>query len=149
MNSSLDDKEIVFHHKMPAQIRFSDVDQFGHVNNAVYFELYDMGKTQYFYDVVGPDALDKIAIVVVKIEASFLAPIFYPDNIVIQTALIHLGNKSFVLRQQAINPKTGEVKCESRTTMVVYDKVNKQSIPMPEDYRQKIIAFEGIKVIGY
>lgn len=146
MKNEAEDKatQIAFHHKMPAQIRFSDVDQFGHVNNAVYFELYDMGKTQYFYDVVGPDALDKIAIVVVKIDACFFAPIFYPDNIVIQTALTHLGNKSFTLVQQAINPKTGELKCESRTTMVVYDPHNKQSVPMPDDYRAKIIAYEQL-----
>ena len=31
------EEEIKFKHFMPAQIRFSDVDQFGHVNNSVYF----------------------------------------------------------------------------------------------------------------
>lgn len=30
-------EEIKFRHTMPVQIRFSDVDQFGHVNNSVYF----------------------------------------------------------------------------------------------------------------
>ena len=39
------EEEIKFKHSMPAQIRFSDVDQFGHVNNSVYFELYDLAKT--------------------------------------------------------------------------------------------------------
>jgi len=38
---------------MPAQIRFSDVDQFGHVNNSVYFALYDLAKTTYVKDVLG------------------------------------------------------------------------------------------------
>ena len=33
-------EEIKFRHTMPVQIRFSDVDQFGHVNNSVYFSLY-------------------------------------------------------------------------------------------------------------
>ena len=29
----------LFRHVMPLQIRFNDVDKFGHVNNTVYFDL--------------------------------------------------------------------------------------------------------------
>lgn len=32
-------EDIKFRHTMPVQIRFSDVDQFGHMNNSVYFSL--------------------------------------------------------------------------------------------------------------
>ena len=45
-------EEIKFRHTMPVQIRFSDVDQFGHVNNSVYFSLYDLAKTTYIKDVL-------------------------------------------------------------------------------------------------
>lgn len=37
-------EEIVFHHQLPIQLRFNDVDKFGHVNNTVYFSFYDLGK---------------------------------------------------------------------------------------------------------
>lgn len=47
------EEEIKFRHTMPVQIRFSDVDQFGHVNNSVYFSLYDLAKTTYIKDVLG------------------------------------------------------------------------------------------------
>ena len=40
-------EDIKFRHTMPVQIRFSDVDQFGHMNNSVYFSLYDLAKTTY------------------------------------------------------------------------------------------------------
>ena len=33
---------------MPIQIRFNDVDKFGHVNNTIYFQFYDTAKTDYF-----------------------------------------------------------------------------------------------------
>ena len=45
--------EISFRHIIPIQIRFSDVDQFGHMNNSVYFSLYDLAKTTYIKDVLG------------------------------------------------------------------------------------------------
>ena len=44
-------EEIVFHHTLPIQLRFNDVDKFGHVNNTVYFSFYDLGKTEYFASV--------------------------------------------------------------------------------------------------
>lgn len=34
-------EEIVFHHTLPIQLRFNDVDKFGHVNNTVYFSFYN------------------------------------------------------------------------------------------------------------
>ena len=139
---SNDTKDIKFHHRMPAQIRFSDVDKFGHVNNSVYFSLYDMCKTQYFYDVVGKEALDNIGIVVANVETNFYSPIFYPDDITIQTAIIRIGTKSFTLLQQAVSSKTGEVKCECKTVMVAYNTKENHSVALPEEYKQKILAYE-------
>ena len=36
--------ELTYRHVMPVQIRFSDVDQYGHMNNSSYFSIYDLGK---------------------------------------------------------------------------------------------------------
>ncbi len=135
-------KDFTFQHQMPAQLRFSDVDSFGHVNNAVYFSLFDMCKTRYFMDVLGDDAFKQMGIVVAHIEANFLAPIFYPDEIVIQTSITRLGHKSFTLCQRAMNIRTQDIKCECQTIMVAFDYHQNCSIPMPQDIRQKIAAFE-------
>lgn len=134
---------IVWHHQMPAQLRFSDVDQFGHVNNSVYFSLFDMCKTKYIMEVVGNDVLSHVAIVVASVRADFLAPIYYPDEIAIQTAITHLGNKSFVISQRAINIRTNEVKCECHTTMVTFNAITKVSVIIPDSFREKVKAYEG------
>lgn len=65
-----------FRHTMPVQIRFSDVDQFGHMNNSVYFSLYDLAKTTYIKDVFGSADWSKLAIVVANINANFFMPVF-------------------------------------------------------------------------
>ena len=69
-------EEIEFHHSLPIQLRFNDVDKFGHVNNTVYFSFYDLGKTEYFASVCPGVDWEKDGIVVVHIEADFLAQIF-------------------------------------------------------------------------
>ena len=134
---------ITFRHHIPAQLRFSDVDRFGHVNNSVYFSLFDMSKEKYFMDVVGKDALQQVSIVVANINANFLAPIYFPDEIEIQTAIVHLGNKSFTLRQRAINIRTKEIKCDCQTVMVCFNMKEKTTIPLPDNFRCKISAYEG------
>jgi len=141
--NNMEKEEMAFHHQMPAQLRFSDIDQFGHMNNSVYFSLFDMCKTRYFIDVLGQHIFDSLGIVVAHIDANFLAPIFYPDEIVLQTTITHLGTKSFRLFQRAINKRTKEVKCECNTVMVFFDTVHNHSIPMPESFKQKIAEYEG------
>ena len=73
-------EEIEFHHSLPIQLRFNDVDKFGHVNNTVYFSFYDLGKTEYFASVCPGVDWEKDGIVVVHIEADFLAQIFSSDK---------------------------------------------------------------------
>ena len=136
-------EETLFHHELPAQLRWSDVDQFGHVNNNVYFSLYDMCKTRYFLDVAGEDIFQRITIVVANINANFIAPIYYPDEIVIQTTMEKIGRKSFTLLQRAVNARTREVKCECRTTLVMYDLLTKEPTPIPEHYKNAICQYEG------
>lgn len=135
--------EIQFHFRVPAQLRFSDVDRFGHMNNSVYFSLFDMCKMQYLHDVVAPDVLEHIGIVVANINVDFLSPIFFPDEIAIDTAITYLGNKSFVLVQRAINTRTLDVKCICRSVMVAYDINENKSIPMPDEYKKRIADYEG------
>lgn len=129
---------------MPAQIRFSDVDQFGHVNNSVYFALYDLAKTTYVKDVLG-DSVDwrRMGIVVANINANFLLPVFFDDKIKIETATMHLGNKSFTLLQRAVTEDTGEVKCECKTVMVMFDLKEKQPMQIPDEFKDIIRDYEN------
>lgn len=140
----MDNHEHTFHHIMPAQLRFSDVDRFGHVNNSVYFSLFDMCKTHYFNDVVGTDIFDRMAPVVVHIEANFISPVYFPDEIVIDTSIVKIGNKSFTLLQRALNQRTEEVKCYCETVMVMMDTVTNESVEIDSEFRTKVSSYERL-----
>ena len=122
-------EEIEFHHSLPIQLRFNDVDKFGHVNNTVYFSFYDLGKTEYFASVCpGVD---------------FLAQIFSSDHIAVQTAVCEIGTKSFHLLQRVIDTETMEVKCICRSVMVTFDLERHESKPLTEEWIEAICRFEG------
>ena len=116
-----------FHNVVALQIRFNDVDKFGHVNNTIYFQFYDSG-----------------AIFVVKIEVEFFAQIKGADRIAVRTRTVHLGNKSFRLEQEIFDIDTQEVKSRCLSILVLYDLEQKQSISFSDEWRQAIRDYDGI-----
>lgn len=135
--------ELSFKHTIPLQLRSNDLDRFGHINNAVYFTFYDLGKTNYIESVCPNIDWEKEAIVVVEIKVSFKSQIFGTDHIAVNTAVTSIGTKSFELMQQVIDTKTGEEKCICRSTMVTYDLIEHKSKPIPQDWIEAICNYEG------
>ena len=128
---------------MPVQVRFNDVDRFGHVNNTAYFSLYDLGKVEYMHAVLGGGfEQDDVVPVVANINADFIRPIFYGEPIEIETATVHLGHKSFRLFQRAVNTETGDVMCQCSTTMVCFSLTAQESVDIPASLREAIERYE-------
>lgn len=135
--------KLTYRHVMPVQIRFSDVDQYGHMNNSSYFSIYDLAKTSYMRDVFGDKEWNTLGIVVANINADFLAPVFFSDELYIETTVIYLGHKSFTLLQRAVNKASGVLKCQCRTVMVGYDVATKEPVELPDSFKQTICEYEG------
>ena len=137
------EENIAYRHILPLQIRFNDVDKFGHVNNTVYFQFYDTAKTDYITTVCKGVDWERLAIVVVKIEAEFLAQIKGDNHIAGRTRVTKIGNKSFHLEQDVIDIDTQEVKSRCLSIMVLFDLEHQQTIPLPDEWRQAISSYEG------
>lgn len=139
----MEQTEEKYYHSLPIQIRFNDVDRYGHVNNNAYFAYYDLGKEEYLRHVLKVDyRASEVVPVIANISADFIMPIFYGDNIIIETRVSHIGNKSFTLKQRAINQETHCVVCQCSTVMVCFNLKTQQSAELPEAYRQAFEDFE-------
>lgn len=145
MKSNQPDCTLVFHRRIPIQIRFNDVDRYGHVNNNAYFAFYDLGKEDYLQHVLCPDFRSQDVVpVIANINADFISPIFLGDPIEVETAIVHLGQKSFTLLQRAVNTRTGMEVCRCTTVMVCFNLHTQQSADIPQTYRDAIVAFEHL-----
>ena len=134
-----------FRHVLPIQIRFNDVDKFGHVNNTVYFQFYDTAKTEYFATVCKDVDWERVAIVVAKIEADFVSQIKAGDRIAARTRTTKIGNKSFHLEQNIIDADMQEVKGRCASVMVLYDLEHHQTMAFPDAWRQAIRQYDGLE----
>lgn len=128
-------------HRLPIQIRFNDVDRYGHVNNNAYFSYYDLGKEEFLNNVLHVNyPHTDVVPVIANINADFIEPIFYGNDIAVETRVSHVGQKSFTLEQQAINLKTGRLVCRCHTVMVCFSLTTQLSIEIPGPYRQALMA---------
>lgn len=136
-----------FKTSLPIQIRFSDIDALGHINNNVYFSYFDLGKTVYF-DTIKPTTLSwtEGLIVVAHIEVDFFSPIYYKERIVVESKVIKLGEKSGVFLQQIRNVRTDEVKCRCKSVFVTYNAATQSSMPIPDNWREAISIYEELEL---
>ena len=143
-NSNMNNINSIFHHIIPLQIRFNDIDKFGHVNNTVYFQFYDTAKTDYFASVCKDVDWESTAIVVAKIEAEFVAQIEANNRIAAGTRVTRIGNKSFTLEQEVFDADTKELKSRCLSVMVLFDLKLRQTMAFPDSWRKAIIEYEGL-----
>ncbi len=121
----------------PVQKRFSDVDSFMHVNNIWQQSYFDMGKTQFYTQVLGiTGVFDKLRIITASTHTDYLGQVRLTDDIVVVTDVARVGNKSMTLHQRIMS---GD-RCltESSSVMVAFDFELQQTVPIPEEWREKL-----------
>ena len=130
--------------RIEAQLRFNDIDILGHLNNTVYFSLYDLGKAKYMEEVglrePGPVAPTSV---IADVHCSYFKPVHYGDEIYIETSCSEVGNKHFILDQEMID-SNGDIRSRCRTVMVYIDPSTQKAGPVPQHYRDKIAHFESL-----
>ena len=134
-----------FKYKTSIDIRFTDVDLMGHVNNAVYLTYMEIGRSKYWKQAVNWN-WDKIGVVIGEASISYLAPIFLDDNISIYVRTSRIGNSSFDLEYLITKTKDGkETICsKGKTICIAFDYNSKKAAPITNEERNKMIAFEQL-----
>lgn len=128
-----------FSNRLPIQVRFSDVDVIGHVNNIIFFAYYDTGKAAFMTQLLGKKiSWNEVDTVVANVDCAFIAPIFWGENIEVLTTCTALHDKSFKLLQMLRNADSGEVKSLCETVMVSFDPDTQKAAPLNNEWREKL-----------
>lgn len=125
------------------QIRFNDIDILGHLNNVVYFSLFDTGKAEYLQQAMG-GTMDwrRVETVIANIDCAFMASAYYGEPIAIYTRCKEMGVRSFTLEQVMVNTSTMQVKAVCDTVMVSYDPDSGVTVEISQRARGAIEALE-------
>lgn len=115
----------------------------GHLNNAKYFTYIEQARIEYVRQVCewGGD-WRKLGMILAKTTMEFKKPVVYGDAITVFTRCSRMGGKSFDLDYVIARGESEDIVAMSTTVMVAFDYETQQTIPVPELWRERILAYE-------
>ncbi|CAN5572367.1 thioesterase family protein [soil metagenome] len=122
-------------HTYTCQVRWSDVDAYGHVNNVTYFEYYQEARIAFLYDL-GAWAVEAGSeqLVVARLTVDYRRPIlFRAEPFAIDSWVTRIGTSSFDVRSQIRDGH--EVLSSAVAVLVGFDSRTARSRPVNADER--------------
>ena len=133
-----------FRHRTSLQVRFRDIDAFGHVNNAVFFSYVEQSRIRYLLDVLATDEpFDRLPLILARVELDFRAPIFFNDEVSVDTRVDRVGRTSFDMSHRMTAGPAGRLVGDVRSVLVAYDYEASAPIPVPDSWRARFADHEG------
>lgn len=122
------------------QVRFSDVDVYGHVNNVKYFEYLQEARvpmmSRLARDLPGVEALH---VVVAQTDVDYKRPILLrAEPYDIHSRITHVGRKSFTIASEIRDGDT--LLARARVVLVSFDSATQRSVEPPAAYREAMLA---------
>jgi acyl-CoA thioester hydrolase len=116
------------------ELRFSDLDLYGHVNSVVYFSYLETARVKllqnYFRDLLE----QQLFILVARAECEYKIPILFGDQLVVDITVARLGSKSFDLEYR-LHDGAERTYATARTAMVCFNNAKKTTVPVPDCIR--------------
>ncbi|MEE2854841.1 MAG: thioesterase family protein [Actinomycetota bacterium] len=128
----------------PVGTRWADNDMFGHLNNAVYYQLFDTAINAWINTSTGLDPITTPALgIVAESGCRYFSELQFPQHLVVGLAVTRLGRSSVTYRLgvfRAAGNELAEDNAQPITALghwvhVYVDRVTRKSVPIPDAVR--------------
>lgn len=112
------------------QVRWSDFDQFGYVNNAAYLNYAEQCRVQFFRDRWIRAGIPTPTVAVRHMEIDYLKPILpETESVRLELTVKNIGKTSYSLRYTVVD-HNGDINCVIDCVMVVFDIATRQPLEL-------------------
>lgn len=122
-------------HVAPVQVRFSDTDMFGHVNNVVFASWAEVARIA-FLRGLEPSSGD---LILARIELDFLRQVRFGDAVAVESRVAGVGRTSVTLDQTVL--ANDEPAARIGSVVVLYDYDAQRTRPVPDAYREALAPY--------
>ena len=127
----------------PVLTRWADNDMFGHLNNAVYYQLFDTAINGWIQTNVALDPVTASAQgIVAESGCRYFSELHFPERLVVGVAVTRLGNSSVTYRlgvfrgaEQLAADQPQAIAAVGHWVHVYIDKATRRPTPIPDDIR--------------
>ncbi len=120
----------------PIQTRWLDNDQYGHVNNVMYYAYFDTAVNGWLMEATGVNTaqLDVIGLVA-ETSCKFFKAVSFPEQLYAGLRLQKLGNSSVIYEIGLFRGNETELVALGKFVHVYVDARSRQSVPIPATIR--------------
>src|SRR3954462_15158707 len=131
----------------PVLTRWADNDMFGHLNNAVYYELFDTAINAWINTTAGVDPTTAPWLgVVAESGCRFFSELQFPDPLVVGLVVTRLGTTSVTYRLAVFAPPAHDpspVAAVGHLGHVYVDRTTPRPVPIPQPIRALLESAVG------
>ena len=127
------------------ELIWSDMDEYQHINNAVYFRYFEDARMKYFEatGVLQHKAETQIGPILASTTCNFRAPLAYPDRIYIGARIEELKNRTLKMKYVVYSERLDKLAADGEGRVVFYDYQQKMSCEIPTVI---VAAFEAFQL---
>lgn len=131
-------------YKTKLDIRYRDTDSMGHVSSPIYYDYMQSAYLEYMHDILEIPKTDKLPHIMVKTSCEYIAQARYGDKVLVQSHVTKFGTKSFEMEHvMHIGGEEGPVMARAVSVHVMYDYDQQATQPVPESFKQTVLAYQG------
>ena len=128
----------------PVGTRWADNDMFGHLNNAVYYQLFDTAIDAWINTSTGVDPITTPSLgIVAESGCRYFSELHFPQSLVVGLAVTRLGRSSVTYRLGVFRAAHGEPEKEKAQPInalghwvhVYVDRTSRKPVPIPDAIR--------------
>jgi acyl-CoA thioester hydrolase len=117
------------------EVRWRDLDAFGHVNNASYLGYIEEARVRWFKSMSADWANETSAPILAAVTANYRKPIGWPESLRIELSCERLGGKSVTLGHRIVSTTVPDMLYCDGMTVLVWVNGDGQSIALPDAVR--------------
>ena len=115
-------------------IRFSDTDMVGHVNNVAFAALLESGRTAYSHESRFARGPANTQVVMARNEIDYLRELHWPGTVDIGSRVTAVGNRSYRIASGVF---LGDACiCTGVAVLVMIDRTTRRAVALPPEYRR-------------
>ena len=130
-----------FKYSTQIQVRYSDFDMLGHINNATFVTYFEVARLYYFMTIGW--TLEDVSNVVAHLDIDFLAPILPGQEVHCRVRTSSLGSKSFQMHYELYSEKDETIFARAHSVQVCFEKKTGKTMLIPDHIHELIKNYEA------
>jgi acyl-CoA thioester hydrolase len=141
-----------FAHRHEVEVRLSDTDAMGHVNNARYLTYVEIARVAYYERVTGNPLPIGVhgaeeGMILAEIRMTYRSPAFFGETLTVESRVERIGTSSFGMVHRITAPESrfgaARLIALADSVLVAYDYAEERPIPVPDDWRTAMSKHES------